>query len=372
MNIKLATKEFSDALQIGGLYASGGIKRVLPITECVKIDIKDGVLRIFSTDSESSISKRYGEVECEDFSFCVQCKDIIEYVRMIDSSHLSIEINDECNQAIISHDNGNMKLPMYNTNEYPSTPFVSKEDESVTIDANNLKTWIKVGDPFLVQDPMKPQNESLYFDFKDGEMSFCAGSDSGIISGSFKSDLDLTDLTVIINKANFRNIINAIGESYFVRMWNKNNHIMFAANGVLISVRKMDIKYYNFRAVVKPCINNNNIKVVFDRQEMINAIKRIMVTRDIYNSIRLEVKNNSITLISNNLDTSKDASETLQCESNEDITIQFSGEKLIKTLYCFRSDSIVSSFKNFSSPFLISSESEYYSALLMPLMLNNN
>ena len=37
MNITLVTKDFSDALQIGGSYASGGIKRVLPITECVKI-----------------------------------------------------------------------------------------------------------------------------------------------------------------------------------------------------------------------------------------------------------------------------------------------------------------------------------------------
>ena len=94
-------------------YASGGIKRILPIVECVKLEIKEGVLRIFSTDGENSISKRYGDIDCDDYSFCIQYKDIIEYVKMIDSAYLSIDWSVDDKQVTISHDNGSMKLPLY-------------------------------------------------------------------------------------------------------------------------------------------------------------------------------------------------------------------------------------------------------------------
>jgi DNA polymerase III sliding clamp (beta) subunit (PCNA family) len=370
MNITLATKEFSDALQIGGSYAFGGIKRVLPITECVKIEIKEGVLRIFSTDGENSISKRYGDVECDDYSFCVQYKDIIEYVKMIDSSHLSIEVSVDDKQVTISHDNGSMKLPLFNEEEFPTIPFAEKDDVNYKVDANQLKLWMKIGEPFLKNDPLKTVNESLYFDFSREETSFCAGDGSGIIYGFLNSDSGIEKMSVIINKTNFRNIINAIGGADVVRMWDKENHIMFAANGVLISVRKMDVKYYNFRNVVKPCEENNFIKVVVERDELINAIKRIMVTRDAYNSVRFSLNGDSITLTSNNLDTAKDASETLKCESTDNIDVQISGEKVLKALYCFQSDKVIFRFKDYSHPFLVGSDTDYYSALLMPMMLN--
>lgn len=369
MNITLATKEFSDALQIGGSYAFGGIKRLLPITECIKIEIKEGVLRIFSTDGENSISKRYGDIDYDDYSFCIQYKDLIEYVKMIDSAYLSIGVSIDDKQVTISHDNGIMKLPLYDEKEFPTIPFAEKDDVSYKIDANQLKLWMKIGEPFLQNDPLKTVNESLYFDFSVEETSFCAGGGSGIIYGFLNGDSGIEKMSVIINKMNFRNIINAIGNAGAVRMWNKENHIMFAANGVLISVRKMDVKYYNFRNVVKPCEENNLIKVVVERDEFINAIKRIMVTRDAYNSVRFSLNDNSITLSSNNLDTAKDASETLKCESTDNIDIQISGEKMLKALYCFQSDKIILRFKDYSHPFLIGSDTDYYSALLMPMML---
>lgn len=370
MKITLNTKVFAETLQVGGSYAFGGIKRFLPITECVKIEIKDKVLRIFSTDSENAISKRYGDIDAEDYAFCVQYKDLMDYVKLIDSLSFSIEVHEEKKRVSITHDDGNMKFPLEDEREFPKLPFVEKDDISYKIDANLLKTWIRVGDPFLIHDELKPQNESLYFDFHKGESAFCAGNGQTILFGFLKSQEEIDNLTVIIKKINFRNILNAIGSSDSIRMWNKDNHILFAVNGVLLSLRKMDIKYYNFKSVVTPCINNSTIKLVTDRHDLINAIKRIMIVRGMYNSILFSAKDNVLSLYSNNSDYDKDSSETLSCESNDVIDIQVSGEMVLKALLCFQSDKIILSFKDYSSPFIISSEDEYYRALLMPQMFN--
>ena len=183
MEIRLNKKDFVKSLQIGGSFA--GKSKVLPILECVKLKRKGNTGFIISTDNENAISKMFSfESDGMDFSFCVNYKDLLSYVKLIKDETFTIEYRpSESTQIVISHTKGSTELPVQDATVFPQLKKGGEEKE-FTVDAALLNNWIVDGSKFVANDELRPVMNGIFFYFEKGKFGFCASDGTVLCTDS--------------------------------------------------------------------------------------------------------------------------------------------------------------------------------------------
>ncbi|UKI39305.1 MAG: DNA polymerase III subunit beta [Alistipes putredinis] len=156
-------------------------------------------------------------------------------------------------------------------------------------------------------------------------------------------------------------------------MFDKKNAV-FKIQGYTLICRLIEGNYPNYDAVIP--LNNPN-KVIIDRIELLNGIKRVAVcSNQATNLIKLDVGANKMNLTAQDLDFSVSANETISCSyDGAPITIGFKSTFLIEILSNTDTPSIVieladSTRAGVFKPVYDDKQSYTTLMLLMPMMIN--
>ena len=151
--------------------------------------------------------------------------------------------------------------------------------------------------------------------------------------------------------------------------WSSNTAVIMFGNYKIIT-RLFEGRYPNYKAVIP----NNNNTVVVDRMAMISALKRVLPFAN-YNSmlVQLDIKDNTITLNSEDFDFNKTATEKLVCSSDCELSIGFKGSVLVELLSMIASEEVKFSLGEPSRAGLIEplvqEENQDVLMLIMPMLL---
>ena len=138
--------------------------------------------------------------------------------------------------------------------------------------------------------------------------------------------------------------------------------------------RLIEGNYPNYNAVI-PTANPN--KVLVDRIELVNGIKRVAVcSNPTTNLIRMDIADNRINLTAQDIDFSVSANETISCSyEGQNITIGFKSTFLVEILSNIDTPTIVieladSTRAGVFKPVYDDKQSSATLMLLMPMMIN--
>ena len=101
MELNFDKKDLVDNLDIGGMFA--GKAKSLPILDCVKIKAYSDHVVFISSDVENTISKRMdvSNENVDDLPFCVNFKDLYQYVRLAAGDNVKLTVSDS--SVVVSH-----------------------------------------------------------------------------------------------------------------------------------------------------------------------------------------------------------------------------------------------------------------------------
>lgn len=364
MKITLDKKEFVKALQVGGSFA--GKSKLMSILDCVKIKVGLDKLTIVSTDSENAISKRMnGITSDEEGTFCVNMKDLVSYIKLINSDE--IEINIDGKTAEVKHAKGSFTFPVESGDEFPSI----KPDEDcveVSINAALLNNWIADGKNFVANDELRPVMNGLYVYCKENELCCCASDGHALFTDNIKEE-SMPEFSFILNKNAFQPVCDAIQSVEEVKVKVGTRNVMFVADGVSVIARQQEGMYPRFSSVIP---TDNNIEVKVDRKEILNAITRSSVGASKASMLtRMKVDGFNLEISSEDLDFNKEAREYLTVEANGNIVIGFKASLLIKILNSITTDNVIITMKDPSRTSIFKEDNEKSGKiyLLMPLMI---
>ena len=152
-----------------------------------------------------------------------------------------------------------------------------------------------------------------------------------------------------------------------------SKNAMFQLKNHTLVCRLIEGNYPNYNAVI-PTANPN--KVLVDRIELVNGIKRVAVcSNPTTNLIRMDIADNRINLTAQDIDFSVSANETISCSyEGQNITIGFKSTFLVEILSNIDTPTIVieladSTRAGVFKPVYDDKQSSATLMLLMPMMI---
>ena len=153
-----------------------------------------------------------------------------------------------------------------------------------------------------------------------------------------------------------------------------SKNALFKLKSHTLVCRLIEGNYPNYNAVIPA---NNPNKVLVDRIELVNGIKRVAVcSNPTTNLIRMDIAGNQITLTAQDIDFSVSANETISCSyDGQAISIGFKSTFLVEILSNMDTPTVVveladSTRAGVFKPIYDDKQSSATLMLLMPMMIN--
>lgn len=368
-----STKLFANLQSVSRVIAA---KNSLSILEDVLFDLNEGVLTLTASDGETTIRTSI-DVEASEGNGKVAfgAKLLLETLREFPEQPLTFVIDEQNFSMLITSANGTYSFVGQNGMEYPEMRTDEENVNGFSINAGVLLDSINKTIFCTADDDLRPVMGGINFDLKPESLTMVATDAHRLVrltNTSIHSDKECSFILPKKPATILRNILQKETEDVRVAFGDKN--VRFEFGRTLIVCRQIEGRYPNYNAVIP---QNNQNKVIVDRQTIVNACKRVSVFANTGTSLlKLALTNNSIKISAQDIDFSTSAEETITCSyDGTPMAIGFKAPFLVEILAAIESNDVLIELADPARAGLIlpteNQENEEVLMLLMPMLLND-
>ncbi len=350
-------------------------KSSLPILEYFLMDLKDGELRVTTSDLETTLvgSISVDNIEREGM-IAAPAKLMLDSLKEFPEMPLVIDVNDTTWEIQITWSSGHLSIPGASAVSYPAIQSLGAESKNITLDVDMLVGGINKTIFATADDELRPVMNGVYFDFTPESLTFVATDAHKLVKFAAENTTDFTAAFILPKKP--ANLLKALllKEEDAVEVTFDAKNVSFQLKNYKLVCRLIEGNYPNYNAVI-PAANPN--KVLVDRVELLNGIKRVAVcSNPTTNLIRMDIADNKVNLTAQDIDFSVSANETISCSyDGTPVTIGFKSTFLVEILSNIETPTVVveladSTRAGVFKPVYDDKQSSESLMLLMPMMIN--
>ena len=329
-------------------------KNTLPILDYFLMELKGDQLKVTTSDLETTLVGQItvDNVESEGM-IAAPAKQLLDSLKEFAEIPLTIDCNDQTFEIKLNWKSGSLSIPGASAVSYPALPALAEDKKELTFDVDTLVNGINKTIFATADDELRPIMNGVYINIEPASITFVATDAHKLVKYSSEQPSELTAAFILPKKpANL--------------LFNLKNHTLVC--------RLIEGSYPNYNAVI-PTANPN--KVLIDRIELVNGIKRVAVcSNPATNLIRMDIADNKINLTAQDIDYSMSANETISCSyDGQSITIGFKSTFLVEILSNIETPTVVieladSTRAGVFKPVYDEKQSSDTLMLLMPMMIN--
>lgn len=350
-------------------------KNTLPILDYFLMDLKDGELKVTTSDLETTLvgTLKVDNVEQEGM-VAAPAKLMLDVLKECSEMPLTLEVNSDNWEIKISWKSGGSSVPGANPISYPAVQALSEDKIDVTMDVDTLVNGINKTIFATADEELRPVMNGVYIRLDDKSLTFVATDAHKLVKYATEYS-GATEASFILPKKP-ANLLKAmlLKEEGEVQMSFDKKNAMFRLKNSLLICRLIEGSYPNYNAVI-PAANPN--KVLVDRIELMNAIKRVAVCANpTTNLIKMDISGDRISLTAQDLDFYVSANETISCSyEGEPVIIGFKSTFLVEILSNMETPTVLieladSTRAGVFKPVYDDKRSDSTLMLLMPMIIN--
>ena len=281
-------------------------KNTLPILDYFLMELKGDQLKVTTSDLETTLVGQItvDNVESEGM-IAAPAKQLLDSLKEFAEIPLTIDCNDQTFEIKLNWKSGSLSIPGASAVSYPALPALAEDKKELTFDVDTLVNGI---------------NKTIF-----------ATADHKLVKYSSEQPSELTAAFILPKKP--ANLLKGmlLKEEAPVKVSFDSKNVLFNLKNHTLVCRLIEGSYPNYNAVI-PTANPN--KVLIDRIELVNGIKRVAVcSNPATNLIRMDIADNKINLTAQDIDYSMSANETISCSyDGQSITIGFKSTFLVEIL----------------------------------------
>ena len=308
-------------------------KNTLPILDYFLFDIKSDGLHVTASDLETTITTVVtpDSVESEGV-IAAPVKLLIDSLKEFSEQPLTFEADETTWEIKISWTTGSITLPGMSGMSYPSVQPLTDTAREIEIEADTLRGGINKTSFATADDELRPVMNGIFIDIAPAQYIFVATDAHKLVKYTVEKEGDDVAASFILPKkpANLLRTM-LLREDDTVKVAFDDKNVKFSLSNSTLICRLIEGTYPNYNAVIPA---NNPNKVIVDRIELLNGIKRVAVcSNQATNLIKFEIGDNRINLTAQDLDFSYSANENLSCSyEGSPVTIGFKSTFLIEIL----------------------------------------
>ncbi len=360
------------------LTATGKVisnKNTFPILDYFLMDLQNGELKVTTSDLETTMisSIEVDNVE-SDGVVAAPAKLMLDTLKEFAIMPLTIEVNDTTWEITISWKSGSLSIPGADPVSYPTMQSIAVERCEIEISTENITNGVSKTIFATADDELRPVMNGIYFHIEPLTISFVATDAHKLVKCQVPHSSDLSSSFILPKKP--ANLLKGLlmKSDADVKIVFDSTNAMFTFKNYTLVCRLIEGSYPNYNAVIP---SNNPNKMLVDRMELLNAIRRVAVcSNPTTNLIRLDIANNEISLQTQDLDFSVSANEKLSCSYDaQPITIGFKSTFLVEILSNIESEMVAleladSTRAGVFKPVVDDAAGGEVLMLLMPMMIN--
>ena len=317
-------------------------KNTLPILDYFLFDIKSDGLHVTASDLETTITTVVtpDSVESEGV-IAAPVKLLIDSLKEFSEQPLTFEADETTWEIKISWTTGSITLPGMSGMSYPSVQPLTDTAREIEIEADTLLGGINKTIFATADDELRPVMNGIFIDITPAQYIFVATDAHKLVKYTVEKEGGDVAASFILPKkpANLLRTM-LLREDDTVKVAFDDKNVKFSLSNSTLICRLIEGTYPNYNAVIPA---NNPNKVIVDRIELLNGIKRVAVcSNQATNLIKFEIGDNRINLTAQDLDFSYSANENLSCSyEGSPVTIGFKSTFLIEILSNLETPSVI-------------------------------
>ena len=317
-------------------------KNTLPILDYFLFDIKSDGLHVTASDLETTITTVVtpDSVESEGVT-AAPVKLLIDSLKEFSEQPLTFEADETTWEIKISWTTGSITLPGMSGMSYPSVQPLTDTAREIEIEADTLLGGINKTIFATADDELRPVMNGIFIDITPAQYIFVATDAHKLVKYTVEKEGGDVAASFILPKkpANLLRTM-LLREDDTVKVAFDDKNVKFSLSNSTLICRLIEGTYPNYNAVIPA---NNPNKVIVDRIELLNGIKRVAVcSNQATNLIKFEIGDNRINLTAQDLDFSYSANENLSCSyEGSPVTIGFKSTFLIEILSNLETPSVI-------------------------------
>ena len=307
-------------------------KNTLPILDYFLMELEGNVLKVTTSDLETTLvgTINVDNVEKEG-TVAAPAKLMLDVLKECSEMPLTLEVNEENWEIRIAWNSGSSSVPGANPVSYPQTHELSAEKTEVLLDVDVLVNGINKTIFATADDELRPVMNGVFINIQPEATTFVGTDAHKLVRYTAEAQSEVAASFILPKKP--ANLLKSVllKEDDAIKVSFDNKNVIFELTSHTLVCRLIEGNYPNYNAVI-PTANPN--KVLIDRIELLNGIKRVAVcSNQATNLIRMDVAGNTVNLTAQDLDFSVSAKESLSCSyDGEPITIGFKSTFLVEIL----------------------------------------
>ncbi len=350
-------------------------KNQLPILDYFLFELRDGRLKVTASDLETTL---VGSIEVDNVEdegvIAAPARLMLDSLKEFPEMPLTIDVNDSTWEIKINWNSGTSSIPGVSGMSYPALPALGEDHKSIEFDVDTLVNGINKTIFATADDELRPVMNGVYINIQPESTTFVGTDAHKLVRYCAEMQSDISASFILPKKpANLLKSVLLKEEDAISVSFDAKN-VIFQLRSHTLVCRLIEGNYPNYNAVI-PSANPN--KVLIDRIELVNGIKRVAVcSNQATNLIRMDVANNTVNLTAQDLDFSVSAKESLSCSyDGEPLTIGFKSTFLVEILSNIETPTVVieladSTRAGVFKPVYDDKQSSDTLMLLMPMMIN--
>ena len=340
-------------------YVIRGIsnKNLIPILNCIKLELTKEGLFLLSTDNELAIKSFIPAKEIEKIEITgellISGRYIYDIVRKLNNELINIEeIIDS--QVLITTETSSFKLNCNNVNEFPLID-LDFTDNPIKINKKVFKTTINQTIFATSTQESRPILTGINVKLNDDIMEVTATDSYRLSKKKIRLSKEVSEyIDIIIPNRNLSEIVKLISDDdELLELHIFSNKLIFKVDNLIIMTRLINGNYPDTNKLIP---NDFELKIKLNLDIFFNAIDRasLLTNAEEKNIIKLEIKN-EIMILSSNIPEIGNVEEKLKIDNPEkkDIKISFSSKYMMEALKTFESEEIELSFNGEVKPIII-------------------
>ena len=350
-------------------------KNTLPILDYFLMELNGNELKVTTSDLETTLigSITVDSVESEG-TIAAPGKLMLDSLKEFPELPLTIDVNDKSWEIKINWKSGSLSIPGASAVSYPAVPTLSAEKKELELDVDVLVNGINKTIFATADDELRPVRNGIFINFSPTALTFVGTDAHKLVKYESERETDINASFILPKKpANLLKSVLLKEEDAIKVAFDSKNALFTLKNHTLVC-RLIEGNYPNYNAVIPA---NNPNKVLVDRIELVNGIKRVAVcSNPTTNLIRMDIEENRINLTAQDIDFSVSANETISCSyDGQPITIGFKSTFLVEILSNIETPTVVieladSTRAGVFKPVYDEKQSNTSLMLLMPMMIN--
>lgn len=347
MKITIERKSFVDALTIGSQMAAKA--KGLTVLENSKITIKNNTATISSYDSEVAITKRVNILSHdEDCVFCIEPKALLAILRSLKDEKVDLILDNHICEVV--HAKGKQSMPYDDADDFPS-PVFDKDMNTFGFKSESLFNWLKEAKSFVGVNTLYPSMMGVYVYCGNNECGVASTNTEVLYYNHEEHAFDGEEVGASLCIKAIDALLPMLNMTDFVDVMIGNRNVVFKTKDAMLVATRTEQPYPNFRRIIP---TGNGIELKFNKQDMLDAVKRAMLTANEQSSLlKLSINSMCMKIVSEDIMFAKKTYEECPCECfGGNIEIGLKGNYVLSMLNSIEGEDVLVTMKEPRKPIL--------------------